>query len=404
MINPNNHLLGETSPYLLQHVDNPVEWFPWNEEALEKARGDRKPILVSVGYSACHWCHVMAHESFEDSATANLMNQFFVNIKVDREERPDLDKIYQISHQLLTGQAGGWPVTMFLTPDDLAPFFGGTYFPIKPRLGKPGFKEVLVRVAEFFASNQDDISRQNQTLINTIKNIDPINAEGILSAQPLNKACAKLSQIYDRQHGGFGSAPKFPMPTNLERLLRHYALTGDTSNRSENILRLVNHTLTRMGEGGLYDHVGGGFYRYSVDDEWMIPHFEKMLYDNGPLLGLYADHAKLTESLASKYIVRGTAAWVIREMQSRNGGYYSSLDADSAGVEGKYYVWSKDEVATLLDEDEFNICSKKFGLDRAPNFEDKNWHLHTYKSDHEIAAITGHSQSDISAGLRRAKQ
>ncbi len=282
-----NRLGAETSPYLRQHADNPVDWYPWGEEAFAAARADDKPILLSVGYSACHWCHVMAHESFEDEETARLMNELYVNIKVDREERPDIDKIYQTAHQLLARRAGGWPLTVMLTPDDHAPFFAGTYFPDAPRHGMPSFRQVLSGVAQLYRERLDDIRRQNASLIEALASLDPgTGAEtgaAPLSDAALGNARAALMQSYDPRHGGFGDAPKFPHPTSIERLMRDYAARPTSADGAAG-LAAATFTFRKMCGGGLYDHVGGGFCRYSVDAEWMIPHFEKMLYDNGPLL------------------------------------------------------------------------------------------------------------------------
>ena len=310
-----NALAGETSPYLLQHADNPVEWYPWSEEALEKARAEEKPILLSVGYSACHWCHVMAHESFEDDATAQIMNQHFVNIKVDREERPDLDKIYQTAHQLLTQRAGGWPLTMFLTADDRAPFYGGTYFPKERRFGMPAFREILQWVAQAHRERRADIRQQNDSLVQAMHGTEPVaEREQVINPQPLDEAYHALQSSFDERFGGFGGAPKFPHPTNLERLLRHYAATAAAGEADPRALGMAVASLTHMGNGGIYDHLGGGFCRYSVDQFWMIPHFEKMLYDNGPLLTLYAEAWQLTGDPLFRQIARRTAEWVMREM------------------------------------------------------------------------------------------
>jgi uncharacterized protein YyaL (SSP411 family) len=367
-----NRLARETSPYLQQHADNPVDWYPWGEEALAEAKRTGKPILLSVGYSACHWCHVMAHESFEDPAIAQVMNEHFVNIKVDREERPDIDQIYQVAQQLLTQRTGGWPLTMFLTPDQL-PFFGGTYFPNVPRYGMPGFPDLLQRVRAFYDENPDDIRQQGEQLAQALARMQPRSAAGdapALTRAPLDLAVEFVRQAFDREYGGFSGAPKFPHPDSIELLLRRYADSGDPE-----ALELATFTLSKMAAGGIYDQVGGGFARYSVDAEWTIPHFEKMLYDNGWLLRLYADAWAVTRDPLFARVCDETAAWVMREMQSPEGGYYSSLDADSEGEEGKYYVWSVDEVRALLTPDEFALASRAFGLDGPPNFENHAWHM-----------------------------
>ncbi|HEX6268157.1 MAG TPA: thioredoxin domain-containing protein [Burkholderiales bacterium] len=360
-----NRLSRETSPYLQQHADNPVDWYPWGEEALERARSEDKPILLSVGYSACHWCHVMAHESFEDPQVAAVMNRLFVNVKVDREERPDLDQIYQTAHQMLAQRAGGWPLTMFLSPDG-APFFGGTYFPRTPRYGMPGFADLCERIAAIWREKRADIAAQNAEVLQALSRTLPRAAQGqrdALSAEPIRAMLDNLRANFDAQHGGFGAAPKFPHPTDLELCLR----------RNENEIALV--TLRRMCQGGIYDQLGGGFCRYSVDAQWTIPHFEKMLYDNGPLLALLADAWRVAGDPLFARCAEETAGWIMREMQSPEGGYYSSLDADSEHEEGKFYVWDREEVQSVLTEEEYLAVSRHYGLDGPANFEGKHWHL-----------------------------
>jgi uncharacterized protein len=366
-----NRLAQETSPYLRQHADNPVDWHPWGVEALARARGEDKPILLSVGYSACHWCHVMAHESFEDPEVAAIMNSLFVNIKVDREERPDLDQIYQLAHQMLAQRPGGWPLTMFLTPEG-APFFGGTYFPKEPRYNLPGFPQLLERVARIYRDHREEIDRQNQTLLATFENMQPGAPahHSELSPAPIEAALRNLKTNFDARHGGFGGAPKFPHPAELEFCLRRSASGGDGAAE-----RIATTTLERMALGGIYDQLGGGFARYSVDAEWTIPHFEKMLYDNGPLLRLYADAWTATRNPLFARVAEETAAWAIREMQSPEGGYYSSLDADSEHEEGKFYVWTPEEVRSLVSADEYAVLAPHYGLDGPPNFENEFWHL-----------------------------
>ena len=359
-----NRLAQETSPYLQQHAENPVDWYPWGEEALERARREDKPILLSIGYSACHWCHVMAHESFEDACVAQVMNRLFVNIKVDREERPDLDQIYQTAHQMLAQRAGGWPLTMFLTPEG-APFFGGTYFPKAAPHGMPALPDVCERIAAIWRERRAEIAAQNeqvqQAFVRTLPRAAAAPDE--LSADVVRAMLENLRGNFDATLGGFGSAPKFPHPTDLELCLRE----------GEQDIALV--TLERMCEGGIYDQLGGGFCRYSVDAQWSIPHFEKMLYDNGPLLGLLADAWSVTHAPIFRRCAEATAAWLMREMQSPQGGYYSSLDADSEHEEGKFYVWQPDEVRALLTAEEYAAIAPHFGLDRPPNFENRHWHL-----------------------------
>jgi uncharacterized protein YyaL (SSP411 family) len=367
-----NRLAAETSPYLLQHAANPVDWQPWDGEALALARRENKPILLSIGYSACHWCHVMAHESFEDEAVAATMNRLFVNIKVDREERPDLDHIYQAAQQMLNGRTGGWPLTMFLAPDG-TPFYGGTYFPRQARYGLPGFAQLCEHVAAAWDRQQSDvIAPQNAALREALGRLTPSLGDAVieLAAAPLATLQEQLERSYDASDGGFGGAPKFPHPSDLNFLLRRFAAAGDEVARD-----MALDTLRHMARGGIHDQLGGGFCRYSVDARWEIPHFEKMLYDNGPLLGLYADAWVLSRDPVFARAAEGIAEWVLREMQSPEGGFCSSLDADSEGEEGKFYVWSRDEVRTLLDAEEWATVAPHWGLDGPPNFENHAWHL-----------------------------
>jgi uncharacterized protein len=384
-----NRLAEETSPYLLQHADNPVEWYPWGEEALGLAKRDNKPILLSVGYSACHWCHVMAHESFEDPATAALMNRLFINVKVDREERPDLDKIYQVAQQLITQRPGGWPLTLFLAPGDQKPFFGGTYFPKEPQRGMPGFTDILKRVADYFGGHAAEIRQQNAQLALAFERLVPPAAPRgtVLDETPLNIARRALEDSLDARCGGFGRAPKFPQATSLERCLRHWHRTSADTAPDLKALYMATLTLTRMAEGGIYDQLGGGFARYSVDEYWMIPHFEKMLYDNGQLLTVYAQASLATGEPLFSRVAGETADWMLRDMRSPEGGFYSSLDADSEGHEGKFYVWSRAEIQGLLTAGEYAWFAPRFGIDREPNFEGR-WHLHAYEP-HPAPAASG---------------
>ncbi len=389
-----NRLADTTSPYLLQHAHNPVEWWPWCAEALERARREDRPILLSIGYSACHWCHVMAHESFEDEATAAVMNEHFINIKVDREERPDLDKIYQNAHYLLTRRPGGWPLTIFLTPE-LEPFYSGTYFPPEPRHGLPGFRDLLVNVARAYREQQAAIAQQSEALRDALAQLAEAGGAagaGLLSTAPVEAGRKALARQFDARHGGFGQAPKFPHPDNLALLLR-----GDDEARG-----MALFTLEKMALGGIHDQLGGGFCRYSVDDRWMIPHFEKMLYDNGPLLALYAEAWKVTGRPLFRDTCEAVAGWVVREMQSPEGGYWSSLDADSEGGEGRFYTWTPEEVQALLTPEEYAAFAPRFGLDRAPNFEGR-WHLHVFEPVEAIARRLGESPETVAGRIESAR-
>jgi uncharacterized protein len=400
-----NRLSHETSPYLRQHAHNPVDWYPWGAAALEKARAEHKPILLSVGYSACHWCHVMAHESFEDPATAAVMNELFVNIKVDREERPDIDRIYQIAQQMLTQRSGGWPLTMFLTHDDQRPFFGGTYFPREARFGLPSFRDLLLRVAQYYREHESDLRAQNDALMSAFHDLNPPagKADTQLTDAPLKAARALLAKTFDPRSGGFGGAPKFPHPMTLERLLRDWHASAHAPEPDLHALYMATLTLRRMADGGLNDQLGGGFARYSVDEYWMIPHFEKMLYDNGALLAVYAAAAAATGDPLYGRTAAETAAWVIRDMQAPEGGYYSSYDADSEGHEGRFYVWSQETVRQALTSDEYAAFAPRFGLDRAPNFEGQ-WHLHVFQSTQDIAASLERTEQEVESLLDSARQ
>ncbi len=366
-----NRLAAETSPYLLQHAENPVDWYPWGEEALRRAREENKPILLSIGYSACHWCHVMAHESFEDPGTAAVMNRHFVNIKVDREERPDLDHIYQTAHQMLTRRSGGWPLTIFLTPAGV-PFFSGTYFPKIGRHGLPPFVDLLRGVGTAWRDQKTAIEKENASLIEALNSLQPTPATlpEKLGSHLVAEALRQLQSRFDAFHGGFGGAPKFPHPTDLALILR----AGSEAQRRHAFL-----TLTRMAEGGVFDQLGGGFFRYSVDAEWGIPHFEKMLYDNALLLRVYSDAWALTGDSLYQRTVEMTIEWVMREMHSPAGAFYSALDADTEGEEGATYVWTRDELAALLTPEEYASFSATFGLSGPPNFEGSHWHLRVVK-------------------------
>ena len=395
-----NQLAIETSPYLLQHADNPVDWHAWNEEALQLARQENKPILLSIGYSACHWCHVMAHECFEDEETATLMNELFVNIKVDREERPDLDKIYQSAHQLISRSAGGWPLTVFLTADDHLPIFTGTYFP------RERFRELLARVDAFARSHDDEIRDQGKMLQNVLASLDPASRKDSsveFSDEPLRLARRQLEESFDAEHGGFGGAPKFPHPTNIEALLSTWRVTATTENPDLHALYMATLSLTRMATGGLYDQLGGGFFRYSVDDRWAIPHFEKMLYDNAALLSIYSEgHAATGEPYFGR-IAGETADWVIRDMQNHDGGYYATLDADSEGEEGRFYLWNPDQFGALLTDQEAIVAREHYGLDLDANFEGTAWHLHAATSIDNLSGSLSPARAEEALQSARAK-
>jgi uncharacterized protein len=399
-----NRLAAETSPYLLQHADNPVDWYPWGDEALQRAHIDKKPILLSIGYSACHWCHVMAHESFEDPHTAEVMNRLFVNIKVDREERPDLDKIYQAAQQMITQGSGGWPLTMFLTPDEQQPFFGGTYFPKEPRYGMPAFTDLLQRVAQYFAEHGVEIAAQNQQLQQAFAAMAPAPAASdfAISGAPLAAGRGALERSFDGVAGGFTRAPKFPHAGSIERCLRQWHATSANLEPDLKALYMATLTLTRMAEGGIYDQLAGGFSRYSVDAQWMIPHFEKMLYDNALLLSEYARAALATGDLLYARIAAETADWMLRDMRSPDGAFYSSLDADSEHHEGRFYVWTPTEAAALLTQQEYAVFSRRFGLNRAANFEGA-WHLHAFEAVESIATSVDQSTQAVQTSIDSAR-
>jgi len=411
-----NRLNEETSPYLLQHADNPVHWHAWDEAALAQAASADKPILLSVGYSACHWCHVMAHESFEDAATAKLMNDLFVNVKVDREERPDIDKIYQTAHHLYTGRPGGWPLTVFLTPDGHLPIFTGTYFPRERRYGMPAFREVLVAVENYYRQHGAEVRERGAGLVEAFNEIATGGADDFaqFTREPLELARQRLGQSYDRDYGGFGDAPKFPHAPNLELLLAAWqrsatapstgaARTSSSSARDDEALTMVTQTLDHMALAGLYDQLGGGFYRYSVDRQWAIPHFEKMLYDNAALLSVYADAFAATGAPLYRRVASTTADWVIRDMQDLGGAFYSTLDADSEHEEGKFYVWTPEQLDTLLTADESRLAKRVFGLEEPPNFEGHFWHLKVAATLEETAAALGVGAESAAALLESAR-
>ncbi|MCK6371517.1 MAG: thioredoxin domain-containing protein [Gammaproteobacteria bacterium] len=399
-----NRLAHETSPYLLQHAANPVDWYPWCEEALDQARREDKPILLSIGYSACHWCHVMAHESFEDAMTAQVMNELYVNIKVDREERPDIDRVYQAAHHLMMRRGGGWPLTMFLAPRDLVPFFAGTYFPKEPRYGMPAFTEVLTHAAEYYRRHPPELEAQGPALREALAQIEAaVPAAGdTLDAKPLALFREVLARQFDADYGGFGPAPKFPHAGSIEQLLRTWWRTAGSPEPDVHALYMCALTLTRMAEGGLYDQLGGGFCRYSVDEHWSIPHFEKMLYDNGPLLALYCRMLQVSGDETYRRVASETADWVLRDMRAPGGAFYSSLDADSEGEEGRFYVWTPGQVKALLRPEEFAVFAPRYGLDRDSNFEE-HWHLRICEPLEALAERCGQPVSTVRRLLDAAR-
>ncbi len=361
-----NRLIDETSPYLLQHANNPVDWYPWGKEALERARSEDKPILLSIGYSACHWCHVMERESFENETIAGLMNDNFVSIKVDREERPDLDQVYMQAVQMLTG-SGGWPMTVFLTPEG-KPFYGGTYFPPEDRQGMPGFPRLLTSIAEAYSTNRGEIDRVTKQLTTQMSQSNQVSqGTSILTVDILHKAYSSLATNFDYQNGGFGNAPKFPQPMTPEFLLRYYH-----HGYNPRALELVELTLEKMAYGGIYDQIGGGFHRYSTDAYWLVPHFEKMLYDNALLARLYLHTYLITGRALYRRVVEETLDYVLREMTDSSGGFYSAQDADSEGVEGKFFVWSPDEINSVMGDADGEVFAGYYGVTGAGNFEGKN--------------------------------
>lgn len=373
-----NRLSNETSPYLLQHAHNPVDWYSWGEEAFERARKEAKPILLSIGYSACHWCHVMEHESFENEEIARLMNENFINIKVDREERPDLDQIYMNAVQMMTGH-GGWPMTVFLTPEGV-PFYGGTYFPPVDRHNMPGFPRVLMGVAEAYRLRPDDVAETAVSMLKELRHVGQTRESGeMLTVDLLDAAERNIARNYDARHGGFGSAPKFPAAMNLEFLLRQFHRTGRRA-----ALEMVEHTCRKMAEGGMYDQLGGGFHRYSTDAQWLVPHFEKMLYDNALLSRLYLHAYQQTKNDFYKRIAEETLDYVLREMTDEHGGFYSTQDADSEGHEGKFFVWTVDEIKAVLSEEDAALFCAYYDVTEVGNFEGKNI-LHVSRTVEEVA-------------------
>ena len=392
-----NRLIHETSPYLLQHAHNPVDWYAWGEDAFEKAKAEDKPILLSIGYSACHWCHVMERESFENEAIARLMNELFVNIKVDREERPDLDEIYMSAVQMLTGR-GGWPMTVFLTPDR-KPFYGGTYFPPEDRGGMPGFPRILKGVNQAYRERPADVEKSVTQILNALQRMSESAETGqVFSKTIIAEGAAKVAQAYDVDNGGLGQAPKFPNAGVYELFLRHYHRS-----KSARYLEMVTHTLTKMACGGIYDHLGGGFHRYSVDAKWLVPHFEKMLYDNAQLVRIYAHAYKITGEPLFKSVVDESLTYLLREMLQPEGGFYSTQDADSEGEEGKFFVWTEGEVMGILGEDDGAIFCRIYDVSEAGNFEDKNI-LHPILTLDQASKYFRKKSSEIERIIAKAKQ
>ncbi|PKB72697.1 MAG: thioredoxin domain-containing protein [SAR202 cluster bacterium Io17-Chloro-G7] len=391
-----NRLINETSPYLLQHANNPVDWYPWGEEALARAKAEDKPILLSIGYSACHWCHVMERESFENETIASLMNERFVNIKVDREERPDLDAVYMEAVQMMTG-SGGWPMTVFLTPDG-KPFYGGTYFPPVDYSNLPGFPRLVTAISDAYRDQRGEIEKTTQQIAAQMGQTAQLTkSDSVLTVDILHTAYNALATSFDYQNGGVGMAPKFPQPMALELLLRYY-----NHGFSERALEMVNLTLVNMAQGGIYDQIGGGFHRYSTDAYWLVPHFEKMLYDNALLARLYLHTYLVTGEPMYRRITEETLDYILREMTDPQGGFYSAQDADSEGEEGKFFVWTPEEIQEVLGEKEGNLIGGYFGLTQAGNFEGKTI-LNVPQEAGSFAEELGLDLDQLEADIKRAK-
>ena len=392
-----NRLINETSPYLLQHAHNPVDWYPWDKEALERAKAEDKPILLSIGYSACHWCHVMEHESFENEEIAEIMNEHFISIKVDREERPDLDEIYMNAVQMMTG-AGGWPLTIFLTPD-LKPFYGGTYFPPDDRYGRPGFRRLLPSIAQYYKTQRNQAESTASQIAANLQKISLMQpSQGQLNFELIDKAFVSFQSRFDHKYGGFSGAPKFPQSMMLSLLLRHWNRT-----RNENTLSMAELTLQKMAMGGMYDQLGGGFHRYSTDERWLVPHFEKMLYDNALLSKVYLEAYQATQNDFYQRIATETLDYVRREMYYPEGGFYSTQDADSEGEEGKFFVWTKEEVKQILGENDGEIIATFYDITEAGNFEGKNI-LNIPNPPEAIAKMSGMDMGEFEALRQKSKE
>ncbi|RKQ35634.1 thioredoxin domain-containing protein [Oceanobacillus halophilus] len=365
MHNKSNYLIHEKSPYLLQHADNPVNWYSWGDKAFEKAKQENKPIFLSIGYSTCHWCHVMAHESFEDEEVAAILNEKYIAIKVDREERPDVDSVYMKVCQMMTGH-GGWPLTIFMTPNKI-PFYAGTYFPKVSKYGRPGLMEALTQLHRKYTEDPDHITEVTQSVTDALNRSLTTKSENRIDKETIDTAYQQLARSFDFTYGGFGEAPKFPMPQNVLFLLRHFHFTGNSA-----ALKIVEKTLKDMAAGGIWDHIGFGFSRYSTDEEWLVPHFEKMLYDNGLLLMAYTECYQVTNNLFYKKVAKQIITFIKREMTSKEGAFYSAIDADSEGVEGKYYVWDYDEVLEILGPEIGKLFTDIYDITPEGNFEGKN--------------------------------
>ncbi len=391
-----NRLINESSPYLLQHAHNPVQWYPWGPEAFERAKKENKPIFLSIGYSTCHWCHVMESESFENERIAKIMNEHFVSIKVDREQRPDVDHIYMNAVQLMTG-SGGWPLSVFLTPDG-KPFYGGTYFPPKDMYGRPGFDKILLSIAEAWKTRRQELLNSAGNLNEVLANLIGSTEEAELSPEILKGAFDHFQGIFDSTEGGFGTAPKFPQPTNLSMLLGYWRRTADTQ-----ALQMVEKTLDAMAQGGIYDHIGGGFHRYATDARWRVPHFEKMLYDQAMISKVYLQAYQITENQEYAGIVTEIFDYVLRDMTHADGGFYSAQDADSEGKEGTFYLWDSKQLASILDEDEAKLFAAYYGVTKKGNFEDGKNILNITTSTKELAKQFKKDHSTVLNILRSAR-
>ena len=393
-----NRLAAEGSPYLRQHGYNPVDWYPWGEEALKKARELDRPIFLSVGYSSCHWCHVMERESFEREDIARIMNEHFINVKVDREERPDIDSVYMTAVQQMTGQ-GGWPMSVFLTPD-LKPFFGGTYFPPDARFGRIGFPDLLLKISEIYRTRRDEVDKTAGELAVHLAGAEPdAGGSELPGREALAAATAYAKRSFDPQHGGFGPAPKFPRSIEIMNLLRAYARTDDAE-----ALRMAEKTLEAMAAGGMNDQIGGGFHRYSTDERWLVPHFEKMLYDNALLARAYLEAYLITGKSGYAETCRRTLDYVLREMTSPEGGFYSATDADSEGEEGKFFVWSPEDVEAVVGKEDSRIVCERFGITVGGNFEHGKSVVHAARSDEEVARSLGLDPERVRGVVARGRQ